>query len=195
MPDFRKTVFHGQVSQPGDRPPESRPEVVLAGRSNVGKSSLVNLLAGVRRLARVSSTPGRTRQVLYFLVDGAFYLVDLPGYGYARVSESGRQGVGNLVDSYLASSRDIRLVVHLVDIRHDPTREDLLMQDWIRERGLACLVAANKADKLSASAVRSRAAALRDALSLPPDMPLLPLSLKDRTGLEPLREAILERMT
>ncbi len=153
----------GLASTGGWRPEAGLPEVAFSGRSNVGKSSLLNKLVRRRAFARVSKTPGRTREINFFGVNGAFLLVDLPGYGYARVSKERKGEWGGLIEGYLRNNANLRGVVQLLDARHDPTDDDLRMFDLLGEIGVPALVVMTKIDKLSARqrAVQLRALALR----------------------------------
>ena len=141
------------------------------GRSNVGKSSLINSLLGVRGLARTSNTPGRTQLVNFFLINDAFYFVDLPGYGYARVPSDVKSQWGPMVEKYLATRPDLVLSILIVDSRHEPTRLDLLMKEWLQGRGKPFIIVATKADKLSSNKLRtnlSRASAILEGVDLIP---------------------------
>ena len=142
--------FHASVADPGQFPRVGHPEIAFMGRSNVGKSSLLNRLLGVRGLARTSKTPGRTQAIQYFLVNGRVFFVDLPGYGYARVPETMRAHWKRLVESYLDRPEHLALAVHLVDARHEPTELDLMLAGWLRDRGVPHRVVLTKFDKLTA---------------------------------------------
>jgi len=192
--DFRKTSLHSVSGDLAGLPPPTRPEVVVVGRSNVGKSSLVNALGDNRTLARISSMPGKTRLVLLFDVDGAFFLVDLPGYGYARVSQDQKKKFSALVEGYLHAPRDLRLAVHIVDIRHAPSDEDVLMRGWLVARGLTTVTVMTKADKLKRSEVAERVRSLRADLSLSDADAVVVFSAETRTGVDELR-AMLEKGT
>ena len=152
----------------GWRPESGLPEVAFAGRSNVGKSSLLNRLVRRRALARVSRTPGRTQEINFFRVNDAFVLVDLPGYGYARVSKERREQWRPLIEGYLSSSPSLRGVVLLIDVRHEPTSDDRAMLDYLAGTGVPTLVVVTKVDKLSATQAPARVDALRAALGLDP---------------------------
>ena len=134
-----------------DLPPVGLPEFVFSGRSNVGKSSLINALCGQKSLARVSSVPGKTRQILYIEVPQRCLFTDLPGYGYARVSQQEKAGFSQLIDQYFQSERPLELILHLMDLRHSPSEEDQLMLDYLAQQGLPHVLLLTKADKLSAS--------------------------------------------
>ena len=127
------------------------PEVALAGRSNVGKSSLLNRLTGRRKLARTSKTPGKTRELNLYEIDTRLILVDLPGYGYARVGGAAKRSWGELIEAYLNDRDVLRGIVHLVDARHEPSAQDVQMHEWIRHYGVAALIAVTKADKIAKS--------------------------------------------
>jgi GTP-binding protein len=132
-------------------PKDRRPEIAFLGRSNVGKSSLINSLLGVKGLARTSSTPGRTQSINFFLINEGFYFVDLPGYGYAKTSKEKRHAWGKLIERYLAERRQLVLCILIVDARHEPSPLDLQMKSWLQHFGLPYLVVSTKVDKLSAN--------------------------------------------
>jgi GTP-binding protein len=148
---FKKpeATFVGSFFALDQLPKDRLPQVAVAGRSNVGKSSLLNQIVGQRKLAKVSSTPGRTRSLNYFKIDNRFYLVDLPGYGYAKVSKVLREQWGELIEDYLTKCEDLIGMVLLLDSRRDPTPEDMELVAWLTERQLPVLVAVTKADKLT----------------------------------------------
>lgn len=156
----------GMASVDGWRPESVLPEVAFAGRSNVGKSSLLNRLVHRKKFARVSNTPGRTREINFFKVNDAFVFVDLPGYGYARVSKDRRAEWRPLIESYLRRSPQLRGIVQLLDVRHDPTNDDRLMLDFLSEIGVPTIVVLTKIDKLSATERRKRLAELPLRLGL-----------------------------
>lgn len=156
----------GMASVDGWRPEPALPEVAFAGRSNVGKSSLLNRLVHRKKFARVSNTPGRTREINFFKVNDAFVFVDLPGYGYARVSKEKRAEWRPLIESYLRRSPQLRGIVQLLDVRHDPTNDDRLMLDFLSEIGVPTIVVLTKIDKLTASERRKRLAELPLRLGL-----------------------------
>lgn len=170
------------AAKPGALPPDSLPQVAMMGRSNAGKSSLLNKLIGRKKLARVAKAPGRTREINFFRLDDRGYLVDLPGFGYARVPGKVRQAWGKLVGSYLESSGSLNLAVHLVDIRHDPTPLDRMLRDMLIELGIPFVVALTKSDKLSRSAGLQRLSVARKVLDLPQDIEIVATSSVDGTG-------------
>lgn len=187
---IRELEFLGPMTSPrGWRPETTLPEIAFAGRSNVGKSSLINRLVHRRKLARVSNTPGRTRQINFFRVNDQFVLVDLPGYGYARISRETRAEWRPLIEGYLKQSPNLRGIVLLLDVRHDPTPDDLQMLDFLAEVGLPTLVAVTKVDKLSPRHVQERIVELARAAGLDPEQ-LIPFSARTGEGRRELAEAI-----
>lgn len=146
-----KAQFALAATDPSSFPRDQRAEVAFLGRSNVGKSSLLNSLLGVRGLARTSSTPGRTQSINFFLIDQSYYFVDLPGYGYAKASKEKRRAWGELIERYLAERPQLVLSILLVDARHEPTLSDLQMKSWLQHHGLPFWVVCTKVDKLSAN--------------------------------------------
>lgn len=163
-------------------PDNVQPEFAFCGKSNVGKSSLINALMNRKSLARTSSTPGKTQTINYYLVNDAFYYVDLPGYGFAKASEKVKAQWGKLIEDYLHQSRAIRAVFLLVDIRHAPGENDLLMLQWIRDHGYTPLIIATKADKLKRSQVAKQMAEVRKGLGLPADYRVIPFSAETKQG-------------
>ena len=160
---------------------DGRPSVVFAGRSNVGKSSLINCLLQRKNLARVGGTPGKTVQVNYFLVDSA-YFVDLPGYGYARVSGDERRRWGRLMEDFFSEPERFVLGVLIVDIRHAPTEDDRTMAEYFLNAGRPFVVAANKLDKLNKSEIQPNLSRIRQTLALPEEIPVIPVSSLRGTG-------------
>jgi GTP-binding protein len=140
------------------------PEVAFLGRSNVGKSSLINSLLSVRGLARTSNTPGRTQALNYFLINDRFHFVDLPGYGYARVPRAIREGWGEMATNFLAKRMNLVLSIQIVDLRHEPTTQDLQLHEWLTHNGKPSLVVATKSDKLSQNELRRNLARARRSL-------------------------------
>jgi GTP-binding protein len=147
--------FIASATTPGSFLPERYPEIAFIGRSNVGKSSLLNGLLGVKGLARTSSTPGRTQAINFFLINESFYFVDLPGYGYAKASKADRLAWGRLIEKYLAERSQLVLSILIVDARHEPSPLDLQMQTWLQHFGLSYLVVSTKIDKLSSNEQRT----------------------------------------
>jgi GTP-binding protein len=182
--------FVTSAVKPSNYPAGELPEVALAGRSNVGKSSLLNKLVNRKRLARTSNTPGRTRLINFFLVNGSFHLVDLPGYGYARVPIAERDSWRKMVEGYLMTRPNLQGVLLLVDSRHPPTAMDLQMYSWLKFRGLPAAVAATKADKLSRSKLLQSLKVIRTELRLAEGDSLIPFSAETGQGREELLEII-----
>lgn len=170
------------------------PQVVFAGKSNVGKSSVINRLLGRKALAYVGSEPGKTVHVNYFRVDGRAYFVDLPGYGYAAVPDAERRRWSVLMERFFAEPERLALGVFLLDARHAPTADDRVMADWFRRAGVPFAVCANKADKLRASERETAPGLLREALSLPPETPVVLFSAEKGTGREALLGEILRAL-
>ena len=161
---------------------DGRPSIVFAGKSNVGKSSVINRLLNRKNFARVGSQPGKTIHVNYFDVDGKCYFVDLPGYGYAAVSKAERDRWGALMEAFFAESGLITLGVHIVDARHKPTGDDVTMSEWFKSSGMPFVVVANKCDKLSKSAVEPNIALIRETLALPDEVKIIAFSAEKGTG-------------
>ena len=171
-------------------PQDELPEVAFAGRSNVGKSSLLNTLTNRKNLARVSGTPGKTRTINFFQINDAFRIVDLPGYGYAKLSKSATADWGNMMESYLANRENLRCVIQLVDIRHQPTAQDVQMYQWLQHYGLDGVVVATKADKISRNQLRAQMNLIRKTLGMSQDDIVLPISSLKKTGYEDLWSVI-----
>lgn len=183
--------YAGTVAGRGQAPPGTLPQVAFSGRSNVGKSSLINVLLRRTRskIARVSATPGKTQALNFYRVNETFFLVDLPGYGFARVPEAIRDSWAKLIEGYLSESRELRGVVHLVDARHRPTRHDRQMVAYLSELGVPSLIVLNKIDKLTRS---ERTGAFKRAVTElgVDEAQLLPFSSKTGEGREELLEAL-----
>lgn len=157
-------------------PKNGLPEVVLVGKSNVGKSSFVNTMINRRKLARTSSEPGKTRQLNFYNMDDKFYFVDLPGYGYSKMSKQEQIKVGEFIESYLKHRKEICLIIFLVDIRHDPTSNDFLMYDYVIRSGLPCMILTNKADKIAKTKVLDASKNIQNQLNPIGDITTLPFS-------------------
>ena len=173
-------------------PPEGVPEIAFAGRSNVGKSSLINLLTNRKKLAKVSQNPGKTRTINFFTVNGSFRIVDLPGYGYAKVSKAEAEKWGPMMEDYLSSRPDLLKVVQLVDIRHAPSAQDRQMYEYLQYYGLDGLVVATKADKVSRSEQSRNLAVIRRDLKLKKGDRVIPVSALNKTGTEEILAAMEE---
>ena len=157
-------------------PTNGLPEIVLVGKSNVGKSSFINTMLNRKSLARTSSVPGKTRQINFYNIDNNFYFVDLPGYGFSKMSKEEQVKLGIFIEEYLKSREEISLVVFLIDIRHEPTENDRLMYKYIIDSNFPCLVIANKADKLAPSKVDSTVYNLQNSLNPLKDLTFMPFS-------------------
>lgn len=169
----------GAVS-PKQYPQNDLPQIVLVGKSNVGKSSFINTMLGRKNLARTSSEPGKTRQINFYNVDNSFYFVDLPGYGFSKMSKAEQIKVGEFIEHYLSTRKQIALIVFLIDIRHSPTKDDVMMYNYIINTGFPCLVLANKADKLATTKVDKAVADLQNELNPLKDLKFLPFSSEKR---------------
>jgi GTP-binding protein len=168
-------------------PSEGPPEIAFAGRSNVGKSSLLNLLTGRKSLARVSGNPGKTRTLNFYEVNGGkFRIVDLPGYGYAKVSKSESAGWGSMIEEYLAERRTLRKVALLCDIRREPSVQDIQMYEWMKYHGMDGLIVATKADKTPRSALGRSLDVIRKGLGAGTDATIVPVSVLKKTGVKEL---------
>ena len=193
--NFHRTEFIRSAVGPEGFIRDQLPQLAFAGRSNVGKSSVINCLVERKNFARVGATPGKTAQVNYFSLDGRGYLVDLPGYGYAKVSKAERDRWGRLMEAYFASGL-ITAGVMILDARHQPTADDVTMARWFRDSGCPLLVAANKVDKLKRSEIEPNLARIRETLSLRETEALIPFSAETGAGREELLrllETLLER--
>mgnify|MGYP002564101521 FL=1 len=190
--DFTKASFVRSAGRAEDFLRDGLPQFVFAGRSNVGKSSVINRLVNRKNLAYVGATPGKTAQVNYFLIDRRAYLVDLPGYGYAQVSQAERDRWAKLMETYFQREADrITAGVLIVDIRHKPTANDLTMHSWFRQTGCPEIVAANKLDKLKKSQIQPALDLIRQTLELTEADTLIPFSAEKGTGREDLIRALL----
>ncbi|MDO4545271.1 MAG: ribosome biogenesis GTP-binding protein YihA/YsxC [Bacillota bacterium] len=174
--------------RPEQYPPENLKEIAFAGRSNVGKSSLLNLITGRKKLARVSGSPGKTRTINFYLLNNDFRVVDLPGYGYAKVSKSVSEGWGPMIERYLKNRKNLLKVVQLVDIRHVPSKQDVEMYDYLRHFGLAGIVVATKADKISRNQMPKQIKLIKQTLKMSGEDKVIPVSSLKKTGYEELLE-------
>ena len=188
--NFNKAEFILSAVQPGAFLRDGRPQVAFAGRSNVGKSSVINRLLNRKIFARVGATPGKTTQVNYFLIDGRIYFTDLPGYGYAKVSKEERDRWGRLMENYFQEQGLITLGVLIVDARHKPTADDVTMCTWFKESGCPLIVVANKLDKLKKNEIEPNLQRIWDTLELPDTAVLIPFSAEKGIGKTELLSAI-----
>lgn len=171
-------------------PENGKPEIAFAGKSNVGKSSLINALMNRKSYARISATPGKTQTINYYNINEEIYLVDLPGYGYAKVSEKEKEQWGKLVERYLHGSSRLKAVFLLIDIRHVPSANDRMMYQWILEQGFQPVIIATKLDKLKRSQVQKQIKVLKEELELVPGTKLIPFSSVTKQGREEIWEYV-----
>ena len=167
-------------------PVDNRAEIAFVGRSNVGKSSIINSITNRKKLAKVSSTPGKTRLVNFFLINNDFYLVDLPGYGYAKVSKAEKDSWGKTIEMYLTGRDQLKRIVLLVDSRHKPTGDDVMMYEWAKHFGYDVVVVATKSDKLKNSEFKKNEKVIRETLKLTDDDKLYFFSSLNKRGIENL---------
>ena len=188
--NFQKVDFLISAAAPKDFPKTRLPEIAFAGKSNVGKSSVINRLLQRKNFARVGDKPGKTIHVNYFTIDNTCYLVDLPGYGYAQVSQKEKERWGKLMEDYFAAGR-IDLGVLIVDYRHPPTKNDITMARWFLDSGCPFVVVANKMDKLKKSELEPNLKTIREDLELPDNCPIIPFSAEKGNGRDDLVRLIL----
>ena len=165
-------------------PQNTRPEIAFAGKSNVGKSSLINALMNRKSFARISATPGKTQTISFYNINDEIYLVDLPGYGYAKVSQKEKENWGKMIEKYLHTSKQLQAVFLLIDIRHEPSANDKMMYDWIVSQGCHPIIIATKMDKLKRSQVSKHIKMVRQGLGLLPETRLIPFSSVTKQGRE-----------
>ncbi len=171
-------------------PENVHPEVAFAGKSNVGKSSLINGLMNRKALARTSAQPGKTQTINYYNINDEIYFVDLPGYGYARVNEKVKAQWGRMVEDYLHRSKQLRAVFLLIDIRHEPGKNDVVMYDWITRNGYQPIIIATKADKINRSQTQKQLKLIRTTLRTAPDTVVIPFSAVTKQGREEIYELL-----
>ena len=192
-PNLHNVAFLRSAVKESDFPTDSLPQIVFAGKSNVGKSSVINRLLNRRNFARVSAQPGKTIHINYFVIDKRMYLVDLPGYGYARVSKAEQQRWGTLMETYFALDL-LTLGIQIVDIRHKPTRDDVTMAEWFRASGKPWVIIANKLDKIKKSQLEENLAVIRQTLLLPEEVPVIPFSAEKGYGRDQVLALIFDHM-
>ena len=168
--------FEISAVKPAQYPQNELPQIVLVGKSNVGKSSFINSMLNRKKLARTSSEPGKTRQINFYNIDEKYYFVDLPGYGYSKMSKEEQARVGSFIEEYLSKSDKIALIVFLIDIRHEPSQNDRLMYNYIINTNSPCLVIANKADKIAVTKVDNAVQDLQNSLNPLKDLTFMPFS-------------------
>ena len=172
----KNSEFRISAVSPKQYPADGLKQIVLVGKSNVGKSSFINTMINRKKLARTSSEPGKTRQINFYNIDETFYFVDLPGYGYSKMSKQEQVKVGEFIESYLKHRKEICLIIFLVDIRHDPTSNDFLMYDYVIRSGLPCMILTNKADKIAKTKVLDASKNIQNQLNPIGDITTLPFS-------------------
>ncbi len=187
---IRKAELETVAVHKSQYPAGDRKEIAFAGRSNVGKSSLINLLLNRKNLARVSGNPGKTRTLNFYNINDEFRIVDLPGYGYAKASRSVTEDWGPMIEGYLSGRENLVRVIQLVDIRHKPSLQDRQMYEWLRHYGLSGTVIATKADKVSNNELRSSIAVIRSELELTGQDLVLPVSVLKKTGVEEILQVL-----
>ena len=168
--------FEVSAVGPKQYPSKNIPEIVLVGKSNVGKSSFINTLINRKNLARTSSAPGKTRQINFFNIDEKFYFVDLPGYGYSKMSKELQEKAGKFIEEYLFSRKNISLIVHILDIRHEPTKDDILMYNYLLSTNKPFIIIVNKADKIAPTKVDLAVENIKGILNLPERVQIYPFS-------------------
>ena len=187
---IKNPKFQISAVSPAQYPKDGLPQIVLVGKSNVGKSSFINTLVNRKNLARTSSEPGKTRQINFYNMDNSFYFVDLPGYGYSKMSKQEQVKVGQFIEQYLSQSKEIALIIFLIDIRHSPTENDRLMYRYIVDQQKPCVIIANKADKIAVTKVDSQVKVLQEELNPLKDLPFLPFSAERRIYTDAVWEEI-----
>lgn len=181
---IKKAEIMISAVEPSQYPNTGWPEVALAGRSNVGKSSLINSLVNRKALARVGNTPGKTRIINFYNINDSISLVDLPGYGYAKVSKEEQKSWGRLTETYLNSRKNLDMILLLVDIRHDPTDDDIIMLNYIKQTGREYAIIATKADKITRSEYKKHSDRIRKVLNLSNDCTVIAFSSLKKIGIE-----------
>lgn len=187
---INKSELEAIAVKPRQYPPENLPEIAFAGRSNVGKSSLLNNLTGRKKLAHVSGNPGKTRTINFYKINDNFRIVDLPGYGYAKLSKSMTESWAEMMEAYISRRENLRKVIQLVDIRHEPSKLDIQMYDYLRYYGLDGIVVATKADKISSNQKQKSLNIIRKTLNMNKDDVIIPISSLKKTGTENLIKEI-----
>ena len=174
-------------------PQNTRPEIAFAGKSNVGKSSLINALMNRKSLARTASQPGKTQTINFYNINDEMYLTDLPGYGFAKVSKSEKEKWGKMIERYLHSSKQLRAVFLLIDIRHDPSANDRMMYEWMVYQGFAPIIIATKLDKIKRSQIQKQVKTVKEGLGVRPGTAVIPFSAQTKQGREEIWE-IMEQL-
>ncbi len=190
--NFLNASFFTTAVNPSQYPSDGIPEIALAGRSNVGKSSLINCIINRKNLARTSSSPGKTATINFYDIDGKVRIVDLPGYGYAKVSKGEKERWAKMIETYLSSRENLVQVIQLVDARHEPTKDDITMLDWIRSFGFYPIVVATKIDKIAKTKLDGNLEVIYNSLNLDDNSILLPFSAEKKLFKEDMQEIIKE---
>ena len=187
---IKSSEFTISATKPSQYPNDNLPQIVLVGKSNVGKSSFINSMINRKKLARTSSEPGKTRLINFYKINNSFYFVDLPGYGFSKMSKEEQSKVGNFIEEYLKKCKNISLVIFLIDIRHNPTEDDKLMYNYIINQNLPCIIIANKADKIAITKVDDAVSSLQNNLNPLHDLTFLPFSSERKIYTEKVWEEI-----
>ena len=187
---IKQAEFVTSVMHLKQLPEETLPEIALAGRSNVGKSSLINRMLSRKAIAKTSATPGKTQMLNYYRINEQLYFVDFPGYGYAKVSKTQRQHWGGIIEKYLLERQPLKLVLQLIDVRHPPTKDDIGMFDWLMHYDIPVCIVVTKADKIPRSKLQQHQKIIREALGMPKAMPMVLFSSETGQGREQLWEVI-----
>jgi GTP-binding protein len=187
---IKKARFITSMANMSGHPNDGYPEIAIAGKSNVGKSSLINYLCNQNKLAKTSSSPGKTRLVNFFLLNDKFYLVDLPGYGYAKASKQQQDSWGRIIDNYLAGTIDLKAILILLDIRHKPSKNDLVMFNWAAQYSIPIICVATKADKIAKSKRYNQINMIKKEIGYGTGFEVYPVSASDKHGKEKLLSAV-----
>jgi GTP-binding protein len=192
---IKNARFLKSMKSRADYPSLDMPEIAICGKSNVGKSTLVNYLTNNSKLAKTSSSPGKTRLVNFFVVNEEFLLVDLPGYGFARVSKSEQKSWSQMIEGYLSESKQLRALMILLDIRHNPTADDKMMFEWAAHFGISVIIVATKADKIAKTKRYAQLQMIKKSVSGGVDYPIVAVSSQNRFGAESLLDEIEKALT
>ncbi|BCU81213.1 putative GTP-binding protein EngB [Polycladomyces abyssicola] len=188
--NVKQAEFVISALKPSQYPEDALPEIALAGRSNVGKSSLINRMVHRKNLARTSSKPGKTQTINFYRVNGQLYFADMPGYGFARVSKETKAAWARMIEGYLLNRRELKGVIQVVDVRHPPTRDDRMMYDWLKHYGIPVIVVATKADKIPRGKWPKHVKQVREGLQIGADDPLILFSAETGQGKDELWSTI-----
>lgn len=189
---IQNAKFEITAVKPAQYPASNAPEIAFVGRSNVGKSSIINTLLNRKNLARVGATPGKTREINFYNIDSKLYFVDLPGYGYANVSKTKKSTWNEIIETYLYSRPQLRMILMLVDIRHTPSDDDRIMYRWLLEREVPHAVIATKLDKISRNQLNARLKDIKDTLGLKDGIEIIPFSAESKQGKEEIWKLLIQ---